>query len=68
MGGPALPFIDQGGSRGYRSEKKENTEGIEGPLREPGLPFFPVPALLNTAGRVRGGVFADPRRPCPGLT
>ena len=39
VGGPALPFIDQGGSRGYRWEKEENAEGIEGPLREPGLPF-----------------------------
>ena len=39
MGGPALPFIDQGGSRGYRSEKEVNTKGIEGPSREPGLPF-----------------------------
>ena len=39
VGGPALPFIDQGGSRGYRWEKEENTEGIEGPSREPGLPF-----------------------------
>ena len=25
------PFIDQGGSRGYRWEKEENTKGIEGP-------------------------------------
>ena len=39
VGGPTLPFIDQGGSRGYRSEKKEKVEGIEGALREPGLPF-----------------------------
>ena len=39
MGGPTLPFIDQGGSRGYRWEKEENTKGIEGPSREPGLPF-----------------------------
>ena len=37
--GPALPFIDQGGSRGYRWAKEENTKGIEGPSREPGLPF-----------------------------
>ena len=37
--GPALPFIDQGGSRGYRWEEEENAEGIEGPLRESGLPF-----------------------------
>ena len=39
VGGPALPFIDQGGSRGYRWEKEENAEGIEGPLSELGLPF-----------------------------
>ena len=41
MGSPALPFIDQGGSRGYRWEKEENTKGIEGPSKDPGLPFFP---------------------------
>ena len=40
VGGPALPFIDQGGSRGYRSEKEKNIKGIEGPSRESGLPFF----------------------------
>ena len=39
VGAPALPLIDQGGSRGYRTEKKENAKVIEGPLREPGLPF-----------------------------
>ena len=39
MGCPALSFIDQGGSRGYRSENEENIKGIEGPSREPGLPF-----------------------------
>ena len=67
VGGPALPFIDQRGSKGYRSEKEENTKGIEGPSREPSLPFFHVSALLNMADCVRGGVFADLRRPCPGL-
>ena len=36
---PCPPFYRQGGSRGYRSEKKENIKGIEGPSREPGLPF-----------------------------
>ena len=41
MGSPALPFIDQGGSRGYRWEKEENTKSIEGPSKDPGLPFFP---------------------------
>ena len=39
MGSPALPFIDQGGSRGYRWEKEENTKGIEGPSKDLGLPF-----------------------------
>ena len=39
VGGPALSFIDQGGSRGYRSENEENIKGIEGPSREPSLPF-----------------------------
>ena len=39
VGSPALPFIDQGRSRGYRWEKEENTKGIEGPLKDPGLPF-----------------------------
>ena len=39
VGSPALPFIDQGGSRGYRWEKEENTKGIEGPSKDPGLPF-----------------------------
>ena len=33
------PFYRPRGNRGYRSEKKENAEGIEGPLREPGLSF-----------------------------
>ena len=41
VGSPALPFIDQGESRGYRWEKEENTKGIEGPSKEPSLPFFP---------------------------
>ena len=41
MGCPALPFIDQGGSRGYRWENEENTKSIEGPSKDPGLPFFP---------------------------
>ena len=36
MGSPVLPFIDQGGSRGYRWEKEENTKGIEGPPKDPG--------------------------------
>ena len=48
----ALPslFIDQGGSRGYRWEKEENAEGIEGPLREPGLPFsLCLPCLTRQA-------------------
>ena len=39
VGSPALPFIDQGGSRGYRWEKEENTKGIEGPSKVPGLSF-----------------------------
>jgi len=39
VGSPALPFIDQGGSRGYRWEKEENTKGTEGPSKDPGLPF-----------------------------
>ena len=41
VGSPVLPFIDQGGSRGYRWEKEENTKSIEGPSKDPGLPFFP---------------------------
>ena len=39
MGGHALLFIDQGGRRGSKWEKEKNVKGIEGPLREPGLPF-----------------------------
>ena len=42
MGSPALPFIDQGGSRGYRRENEENTKSIEGPSKDQGLPFFLV--------------------------
>ena len=41
VGSPALPFIDQGGSRGYRWEKEKNTKSIEGPSKDPSLPFFP---------------------------
>ena len=41
VGSPALPFIDQGGSRGYRWEKEKNTKSIEGPSEDLGLPFFP---------------------------
>ena len=40
VGGHALLFIDQGGSRGYRWENEENTKSIEGPSKDPGLPFF----------------------------
>ena len=47
MGSPALPFIDQGRSRGYRWEKGENTKGIEGPSKDPGLPFFPRLSCLT---------------------
>ena len=39
VGCPALPFIDQGGSRGYRWEKEEKTKGREGPSKVPGLSF-----------------------------
>ena len=39
VGSPALPFIGQGGSRGYRWEKEENSKGIEGPSKGLGLPF-----------------------------
>ena len=67
MGSPALPFIDQGGSRGYRWEKEENTKSMEGPSKDSGLPFFPAPALHNMADRVRSGVVVDLRRPCLGL-
>ena len=67
VGSRALPFIDQGGSRGYRWEKEENTKGTEGPSKDLGLPFFPVSALHNIADRVRRGVFVDLRRPCPSL-
>ena len=50
VGGPAVPFIDQGGSRGYRWEKVENAEGIEGPLRESDLPFsLCLPCLTRQA-------------------
>ena len=50
VGSHALPFIDQGGSRGYRWEKEENIKGIEGPLREPGLPFsLCLPCLTRQA-------------------
>ena len=66
VGGPALPFINQGGSRVYRWEKEENSKGIEGPSRELGLPFSLCLPYFNMADRVRGGVFADPRRPYPG--
>ena len=41
VGSPALLFIDQEGSRGYRWENEENTKSIEGPSKDPGLPFFP---------------------------
>ena len=38
-GVPCPPFYRPRGSRGYRWEKEENAEGIEGLLRELGLPF-----------------------------
>ena len=41
VGSPTLPFIGQGGSRGYRWEKEENTKSIEGPSKDPVLPFSP---------------------------
>ena len=40
MGSPALPFIGQGGSRGYKWEKEEKTKDIGGPSKDPGVPFF----------------------------
>jgi len=41
VGSPALPFIDQEGSRGHRWEKEEKTKGIKGLSKDPVLPFFP---------------------------
>ena len=38
-GVPCPPFYRPRGSRGYRWKKEENTKGIEGPLKDPGLPF-----------------------------
>ena len=38
-GEPCPTFYRPRGSTGYRWEKEENTKGIEGPSREPGLPF-----------------------------
>ena len=66
VGGPTPPFIDQGGAGVYRWEKEENTKGIEGPSREPGLHFSLCLPCFNMADRVKGGVFAGPRRPYPG--
>ena len=47
LGSPALPFIEQGGSKGYRWEKEKNTKSIEGPSKDPGLPFFPRPPCVT---------------------
>ena len=38
-GEPCPPFSRPRGEQGYRWEKEENTKGIEGPLKDPGLPF-----------------------------
>ena len=68
MGSPVLPFIDQGGSRGYRWEKEENTKGIEGPSKGSGLPFPPSQPcrhgqLVSAVGTFAGYLGADDAAP-----
>ena len=41
VGEPCPPFYRQRGEQGYRWENEENTKSIEGPSKDPGLPFFP---------------------------
>jgi len=66
-GEPCPPFYrprgEQGLQMGERGKYQEYRRSFEGF----GSPFFPVPTLHNMADRVRGGVFVDLRRPCPGL-
>ena len=62
MGCPALPFIDQGGSRGYKQEKEEKTKGREGPLKVSGLSFPLEPTLLSWQTMPEIACLADPDR------
>ena len=64
VGCPALPFIDQGGSRGYRWEKEEKPK-VEKVLRGSRVFLFPFACLANMSDHVRDGVFVDPYRAVP---
>ena len=46
VGCPALPFIDQGGSRGYRWEKEEKNQRQRKSFEGAGSSFSLDPALL----------------------
>ena len=65
MGCPALPFIDQGGSRGYRWEKEEKKLKVEKVLRGSRVFLFPCACPANMADHVRDYVFVDPYRAMP---
>ena len=64
VGSPALPFIDQGGSRGYRWEKVEKTK-VKKVLRGSRVFLFPYVCPANMVDCVRDGMFADPYRAMP---
>ena len=66
VGGPALPFIDQGGE-GLQMGERGKYQGYRRSFEGSGSSFFPAPALYNMADSVRSGVFVDLHRPCPGL-
>ena len=64
VGCPALPFIDQGGSRGYRWEKEEKPK-VEKVLRGSRVFLFLCTYPANMADPVRDGMFANPYRAMP---
>jgi len=65
-GSPALPFIGRRGEQGLQMGERGKYQRYRRSFEGAGSSFFPVPAQLNMADRVRGGMFADPHRPCPG--
>ena len=66
-GEPCPPFYRPRGEQGLQMGERGKYQGYRRSFEGFGSSFFPAPALYNMVDSVRSGVFADLRRPCPGL-
>ena len=64
VGSPALPFIDQGESRGYKWRKRKKPK-VEKVLRGSRVFLFPCACPANMVDHVGDGMFANPYRVVP---